>query len=309
MKQAAFGILIAVLLMAAFGCNKRVTSPIDTELPDSSRINVPVFGQNASFDLVAWNVENFPKLGTTTVTDVAEIMNDLNADIYAMEEVSDTVSFRDLLAKLKDYDGTYSTDVYSFGTYQKTAVIYNKNLIRISNKKMLFPNDSYSFPRPPLQVSVSATRDSKTFDFNLIVLHLKASAGAENEARRRSAVKKLKEYLDTEIASGQEKDYIVVGDWNDILSDPAASNVFQVLLDDSLNYRFLTKPLSKYPDQNASYIGYSSGSLIDQILISADVFPEYSGGNTQVIKIDQYFNNYVSEVSDHRPVGANFPVF
>jgi len=226
-----------------------------------------------------------------------------------MQEIADTNAFRELINSLNDYDGIYSDDVYSSGEYQKTAILYKKSLITLSQKASLFTDDSYSFPRPPLQAYITASSNQKTFDFTLIVVHLKASGGSENEARRRSACQKLKNYLDSKIAAGGDKDYIVAGDWNDILTDPPSENVFQVFLSDTLHYRFLTRELATDPLNNATYIGSSYRSVIDHILITSDVFPEYDAGTTEVIKVDRFFNKYVYEVSDHRPVGALFPVF
>lgn len=299
-------LLVSVLILIALSCNHRNSTSNEQEIPDSVRINIPAFGADNSLEIVTWNIENFPKLNQRTVSDVVEIVKDLDADLYGMEEIADTTSFRILLDSLGDYDGTYSTDQYGPGNYQKTAVLYKKNVIQITNKEMLFTNDSYSFPRPPLKVYATAHKDTHIFDFTFIILHLKAFGDSESQARRRSACEILKNYLDTEIVVSPDKDYIVVGDWNDELTDLPPDNVFQVFLDDPDDYRFLTLSI---PSGDYSYIGGSFRSNIDQILITSDAEQEYNGGTTGVIKIDQYFSAYVSEVSDHRPVGAVFPVF
>jgi exonuclease III len=306
--HSLYFILFLVLLLILDGCNKRVNSPVDDTIPDSLRIDLPRFGSDVSFEAISWNIQNFPRLGDQTVQDVAEIVQDLDADIFGMEEIEDTSSFRNLLSMLPEYDGIYSDDIYSGGEYQKTAIIFKNEMISVSNKTMLFSDDSYSFPRPPLQVYVRAFHNQKYFDFTLIVLHLKASGGEENEARRRSACVKLKNYLDVEIANSSDKDYMVMGDWNDELNDPTADNVFQVFLNDPLNYTFLTQSLLNDPVANATYIG-SFTSIIDQILISEDLQAEYLNGYLQVIKVDQVFSAYTYEVSDHRPVAVKFFVF
>lgn len=300
--------VIGILLALLWGCNKRINSPSEQKVADSLRIDLPRFGSDVSFEAITWNIQNFPRLGDQTILDIVEIINDVDADLFALQEIEDTVSFRRLLSLLPGYDGLYSDDVYSGGEYQKTAVIYKTDMIHISGKQMLFTDDSYSFPRPPLRVYVQAFHHEKWFDFTLIVLHLKASGGAENEARRRSACNKLKNYLDNEIAISSDKDFMVMGDWNDELNDPPADNVFQVFLDDPLNYIFLTQGLLNDPIQNATYIG-SFNSIIDQVLISKEVLDEYTNGYTQVIKIDEFFSAYTYEVSDHRPVGVKFFVF
>lgn len=301
------GIVGVIAVGLFFACNQRVTSPEDETVPDSTRIQLPVFGSEYSLDIVTWNIQNFPKLGNQTVTDVAEIIRDLDADIYGMQEIEDTLSFRQLINNLPEYDGIYSSDIYGGGEYQKTAVVYRKNLVVISDKEMLFTNDSYSFPRPPLKVYIRAGSPPQQFDFTLIVQHLKALEGEENEARRRSACEELKRYLDQQIVSNADKDFIVIGDWNDELDDPVADNVFQVFLNDPQNYWFLTEIFARNASNNNTYIGFPS--VIDHILITGDLRNEYTGGTIQVLKIDQQFSAYVYEVSDHRPVGVRFPVF
>lgn len=299
---------LAFLYFLINGCNQRINNPVQVVLPDSQRINIPAFGKDSSFDLISWNIQNYPKLNEQTVSNVAEIITDLDAEIFGMQEIEDTSSFRQLLILLPEYDGVYSTDVYNSGTYQKTAVIYKKSIVQISDREMLFTGDSYSFPRPPLKVYVEVTYPQSSFDFTLIVLHLKALGGSENEARRRSACEKLKNYLDAEIAGATDMDYIVIGDWNDELNDPISQNVFQVFLNNPQNYTFLTKELANDPVNNATYIG-GYQSVIDHILISEDVKQEYANGQTEVLKLDLFFSAYVYEVSDHRPVGANFMIF
>jgi hypothetical protein len=298
-------VVIGVLTLLLTKCNQRNSTAPDEELPDSVRIDIPSFGTDNSLDIVSWNVENFPKLSEQTVEDVTSIVKELDADIYGMVEISDTTSFRMLINNLDGYNGIYSTDQYGAGNYQKTAVLFKKNIVSISNKEMLFTDD-YDFPRPPLKVYVTAQKGAQLFDFTFIVLHLKAYADPESEARRRSACQKLKNYIDGKLGSSPDKDYIVVGDWNDELTDPPPDNVFQVFLDDTADYRFLTLDL---PSGDYTYIGGSFRSNIDQILITANAESEYDSGTTSVIKIDQYFNAYVNEVSDHRPVGSVFPVF
>jgi predicted extracellular nuclease len=303
-----FAVFTFIILVIFLSCNKRINTTDDNEISDPNRISIPAFGSDSSLELLTWNVQNFPLLENKTVVNVSEIILDLDVDLIGFQEIADTNSFRELLRLIPNYDGIYSLDIYGGGDYQKTAIVYKKNVIQISQIKMLFPDDGYSFPRPPLQVNVLAGKDQNIFDFTMIVLHLKAFGGAENEARRRSACQKLKSYLDIEILNSQDKDFIVVGDWNDELDDPVNENVFQIFLNDSLNYRFLTYELAKNPTSNATYIG-NFQSVIDHMLISKDMQIEYDTGVTEVLKIDSFFSPYRNEVSDHRPVGAKFPVF
>jgi endonuclease/exonuclease/phosphatase family metal-dependent hydrolase len=139
-----------------------------------------------------------------------------------------------------------------------------------------------------------------------MVLHLKAGSKESDRLRRAGACRLLKCYLDSVITNGGEPDFVVTGDFNDRLDASSAENVFLPFLDDSLDYRFLTLLLvgnSYY----SSIIG--SDVIFDHILVSAEVLPEYSGGKTVTVRLDDFITDYTRIISDHRPVMAIFPVF
>lgn len=261
-------------------------------------------GTAETLEVATWNIQNFP-LQSSTVELVTKTIAALDIDLYAIQEISDTTAFGDLLSRLPGYDGFFSSDSYSWG-YLKTGVIYRRSIISVSQIEQLFEDDWYAFTRPPLEAHVVAERDGHRFDFVLIVVHLKAGGDEEDVDRRRQAAQKLKAYLDEQIATAEEKDYIVAGDWNDEIDDPPADNAFTVFIDDSMDYRFLTAPLAGQWE-DASYPRY--GSLIDHILISQDAYSEYQGGQTKTLRLDDELPEYSSEISDHRPVMATFPVF
>ncbi len=291
--------LLLILLLAA-ACGERRQTSVDPTEPGY----VTPRGQEDTFELVTWNLEYFPQT-VNTVEEVAQIIEALDVDLYAIQEINDTTAFRDLLSLLPEYDGLFSDDVYSWG-YLKTGLIYKRSQISVNQVRLIFEDDWYAFTRPPLVARITAQQYGERFDFVLIVLHLKAGSNAEDQDRRLEAVEKLKNYLDDEIASSSEKDYIVAGDWNDELDDPAGSNVFLAFLQDPIDYQFLTASLVG-KQQDASYPRY--GSLIDHILISQDAFTEYEAGYTETLRLDEEVDGYSIEVSDHRPVMAVFPVF
>ncbi len=289
---------ISLLVISCGRREKRILN--DVPLP-----SVTPKGDDETLEIVTWNIETFPLAGETTVGEVQRIIEDLDVDLFAVQEISDTVAFRQLLQGLPDYNGLYSKDNYR-DWYQKTGVIYKKNLITILNVGQIYTDDHYAFPRPPLVMTVVAQANGQRFDFRLLVLHLKAGPDSTDLKRRREAAKKLKAYLDSQIASSEEKDFVVAGDWNDQINDPPGENAFTVFIEDSLDYRFLTFPLAGDP-HFASYPRYSS--LIDHILISKDAIDEYRGGTTTTLRLDDELPNYFQDISDHRPVMAKFPVF
>jgi len=265
---------------------------------------LPAVGTDTTLELATWNIQNFPKLGDSTVRRVRSLIRGLDLDIYALQEIEDTLAFIRLLAELSGYSGLYSSDDY--GTYyQKTAVIYRNDIVTVTDVEQLFwGNDS--FPRPPLKMTVTGRHNHGEFEFRLIVLHLKAGSGSSDRARRAGACRMLKAYLDSALAQGQEQNWVVVGDWNDLLLDPPDENVFQPFLDDTLNYRFLTWTIAG----NQYYSSLVSGAgIFDHLLVTRSVLEEYTGGTTVTLRLDDKLPEYPNVVSDHRPVLATFPIF
>jgi len=265
------------------------------------------FGEESTLEIVTWNIQEFPKEGQTTINKVEKIIRDSDIDIFAIQEITDTSSFNQLVANLSEYDGLYSEDTYN-GYYLKTGIIYKKDMIEITSYSQLFWGDWYAFTRPPLLLGIKAEKDGNLFDFNLIILHLKSGSGWKEIDRRRAAACSLKNYIDGKVAIEEEKDYIVAGDWNDEIDDTEEENSFNVFIADSINYKFLTWPLAG----NQYYASWPHSpyySLIDHILISKDCFDEFDNGSIETLRLDDDIINYFQIISDHRPVMAKFPVF
>jgi len=306
-KSISIFIFILTSILVLVSCIEKITDPDNSDNDSTETKLVQKVGSDASFEIMTWNIENFPLSGATTVNNVKTIIRNLDVDFIAVQEIGSISSFNTLLDSLAGWNGALSSD--SYGTwYQKTGFIYKSEFISISNVKNIFdgPDDWYAFPRPPLTGYVEIKDAGGTkFNFHIIVLHLKASGGDDNEARREAACEDLKVYIDAEIAAGADPDFMVLGDWNDEITDSADRNVFNSFLDNPAQYSFLTSGMSgKY-----SYISTTYRSLIDHILISENIKQAYGNGNTDVLYLDSEFRKYPSEVSDHRPVVAIFDGF
>jgi len=260
-------------------------------------------GTDTTFEVVTWNVHEFPGSGFRTIDTLAILINDLDIDMIAFQEIADTVSFRGLLTRLPGWAGVYAPYDYPSTPYIKTAVIWRTDRATVNYIEQLFTGYSYQFPRPPIHVYATVNCGGGQFDFHLIDMHLKALSDQESQARRRAAILMLKAYLDVNVPAAPDHDWMVVGDWNDELEDPQSENVFWPLLIDSLDYRFLTLPMAGIPYWS-SYPSLSS--LIDHIMIASDANLEYDGGTTITLRLDDEYGNYSYRISDHRPVMAMF---
>ncbi len=300
LKTSIYLFVICFLLLSS-GCKTSEEVVIEDEIVHS----LERVGLDDSLELVTWNMLNFPDNGNRSIESYKLIIENLDVDIYAVQEIADTWSFDNLMNDLSDYDGLYSDDTYG-SSYQKTGIIYKKNMFTILSVDQIYEDRDYEFPRPPLVVKLRVNKGDFSNEFFLIIVHLKAFQGTEELDRRRGAVRLLKEFMDSRINIDDEKDYIIAGDWNDELTDSASENCFTLLLNDPESYKFLTLEIADDP----LYSSYPSwGSLIDHILISRSLFDDYEGGSTTTLLIGSRIADYFSNVSDHLPVISFFPVF
>ncbi len=263
-------------------------------------------GSDSTFDLVTWNVHefysDFRRLDTLAI-----LVSNLDVDMVAFQEIADTIAFAGLLQRLPGWNGLFAPYDYPGYPYMKTAVIWRTDRASVTYQGQLFVGNQFQFPRPPLHVTATANLGSGVFDFHLIVLHLKAGGTDDDRLRRQAGILMLKAYLDNNIPGDPEQDWIVVGDYNDILDDVQGLNVFWPLLTDSTDYRFLTLPMAgnpywaSFPSDDPNY-----NSLIDHLLISTYANDEYGGGNTITLRLDDEYSNYANRISDHRPVMGQF---
>ncbi len=284
--------LLAGLIIIAFFSSCTIRDGSDTETNEP--IVTPIGNKNY-FEIATWNIEWFPKNNAKTVNLVKDIIRDIDIDLIAVQEIASIKSFNTLVDSLPGWKGVLSNDQYSNGTYQKTGILYKSDFISISSVYNIFENDSYPFPRPPLSAYVEIKDiNGVQYNFSVIILHLKAFSGDSNEQRRKEAILKLEDFISNEIDNGADADFIVLGDWNDRVSDAENDNVFLPFLDKPDQYSLITENFT---------------TLIDHILITSGSLDEYGSGETEVLDLQKQLYNYSSDVSDHLPVMARFKGF
>ena len=104
-------------------------------------------------------------------------------------------------------------------------------------------------------------------------MHLKCCNDGYNRRVQSSDI--LYEYLKNSIQLGFVN-HIVVGDWNDDISDSYSQNSFNIFLDDQDSFKYVTYE-NAHSNSNTydSFPGFGSGSFIDHIMISSDLFEEF----------------------------------
>ncbi len=263
------------------------------------------FGTDTTLDILTWNIEHFPKNGETTIYNVKEIIENLNADIIAIQEVSDISSFNQMVEELDGYNG-YLESTY----FRGLAYIYKTDVIQINDIYEIYTTSEYwsYFPRNPMVMDFNY----KEQRFIIINNHFKCCGDGylnlenqdDEETRRYHASRLLKEYIDTNFS---EANVLLVGDLNDVLTDNETHNIFQNFIDDTNNFLFADIEIANDSSSNWSYPTWPSH--LDHILITNELFDDFQNqkSSIEVIKIEDYLTNgwseYDTNITDHRPVG------
>lgn len=266
------------------------------------------FGTDSSLEVMTWNIEWFPKSGSVTMDSVATIIQALDLDIYAIQEVSDTTAFKQMVDSIDNYEYYF----YS-GYFAGLAYVYKTDAITVNNIFEIYTTEPYwrPFPRSPMVMSITYNGDN----YYIINNHLKAFSDGEidyndpwdNETRRYDACNYLKQYIDTALPNSK---VIVLGDMNDVLTNSSPNNVFQNIIDDPTNFQFADMDIATGSSTNWSYPGYPSH--IDHIFITNELYEEFNndGSAIETLKIGDYmaggFMAYDTFISDHYPVAIRF---
>jgi len=262
------------------------------------------FSNQNSFDIITWNLEWFPKQGTTTVDSLKNIIEIIDAEIIALQEINNVSEFNQLINKLDFYNG-YSTNTSNLNL----GYIYKKTL-NIDSIYTILNSENYFFAgRLPLVMEMEYGEE----DYVIINNHFKCcgdgildfSNNNDEEYRRFSAINLLKTYIDSNYSN---KNVLILGDLNDLIEESYTNNVFTPIINDSINYLIADKYI---PFQNTVYWSYPTWpSHLDHIIINQNLFDNLSDiyQDVKTIRIDNYlgsFQIYDNIISDHLPVGIN----
>ncbi len=269
------------------------------------------FGTDSTFEVMTWNIEQFPKNGQSTVDSVKKILTELDVDVYALQEIEDTTAFKQMVNSIDGYDYYIQVEDDQGDYYLPLTYMYKTDEVEINDLYERFTSMDRPFPRAPLIMKMTFSGE----DYVIMNNHFKAMGDGkldpddswDEETRRLEASNEIKDYIDKTLS---DKQVMVVGDLNDELTDDSENNVFQPFLDDPDNYKFADMEIAEGSTSYWSYPGYPSH--IDHILITNELFEEFNKESTvtKTIRIDDYYNggfsSYENNVSDHRPVALKF---
>ncbi|MBN2601187.1 MAG: endonuclease/exonuclease/phosphatase family protein, partial [Candidatus Marinimicrobia bacterium] len=306
--KAASSDSISYRISAASGKSfSQRTSDMALKLGSLSLDNL-YFGSDHTFEIITWNVQNFPRRNGATITSLAEAVNSLDVDIVALQEIESSSSFNSLVDSLTNYRGYKANSAYAD---LDLAVLYNTTSVTIDSIYEIYPREYSAFPRRPLVMHCQW----KNIPLVIINNHYKCCGDGvinradddDEEYRRFRASELLVNYIQEHLANDW---LILVGDFNDEVTDNQSNNVFQPFIELSSSFKISDMSIAA---GNSSLWSYPTWpSHIDHIIISDELFDEFEDNSSviQTILIDHYFssgwNEYALTISDHRPVGLKF---
>jgi exonuclease III len=293
---------VAILTFLCLGAHAQVTQ----------------IGSDSLLDIGCWNIEwfgdatNGPSDELLQYTNVKNILNNTDIDIWGLAEVSNPTTFNSLLTEMVKYDAVVST----FSQTQKTALIWKKNKFDVINSGNILTESIYNYDfagRPPLEVVLRSKDTLPTDTFYCYVLHLKANTGNQSEkessyTRRKNAAGYLKTFLDQ---NRKQKKVIVLGDWNDDLDESIVSvngnylvSPFANFISDSSRYFYPSLWLTTSNKQST----VSFPNMIDHHLISSSLKDSFYIQNSALVMTQtaSQIPNFGNSTSDHYPILSKY---
>jgi endonuclease I/V8-like Glu-specific endopeptidase/endonuclease/exonuclease/phosphatase family metal-dependent hydrolase len=314
-------------LMGYFGALGRIPTSVGAESA-LERVVDSYRGEAKDVDIGFWNIEWFNKFYTSKLERVAQIILQMNLDVWAFEESSPQAT----RALVENLSSQYQAD-YGFAASepdapagkQSTTLIWNRktvecqpiqwpekidrwfgldstafqdasDLVLESNSSSLTLEkvDGKIFDRYPglFKVSTVNRGAGKEVDFFVVPLHLKAMG--EGSKRRALASRILAVAVQTMITEFQaDADWILGGDLNATLASGDLSNLSRGQL----------KAISASDEAEGAftYVKQPHRSLIDHIFLSPNLSQLVDEEDYFIVAKDRTLPDYLS-VSDHRPV-------
>lgn len=315
--------------------SRNYTGTINVATTGATSVAVSVSGNTYdvanTLEVVNWNVEWFgsatmgPTNDNQQATNVASVLNSLNADVYALAEIVDTVRLRNMVAAMPGY----AYRVSDFGSYadnrtdpdyadaQKLAFVYRTSVVSNPQFTAFFrctqaqncPEFNYwSSGRFPFVMTANVTLNGITKQVSFVLIHAKANTSptATSYARRKSGADGLKAKLDTDYPTAN---FVILGDFNDDLDQTITTGItppvtsYSAFTNDAANYPAPTLALSLAGKK--STVSYND--VIDHVVNSNEMYAYYIPASAEIqSQVAGQIASYGSTTSDHYPVMTRY---
>ena len=255
----------------------------------------PIVADPVPLRLVSWNMRQLGADGGSAIHSAA-FLEGLSADVISVQEISTEAAFADLRQRLPAFDGALGELGPASGSLRQ-AIFWRSATLKAGPINSLMQDQPDIFPRPPLHARFELRGDAAPArGFETISIHFKASKTERDEQRRIEALTMLEQHM--RVLSASDDEVLLMGDYNEALSDPRATDAFAPFTSSPERYRFLTAPLA-----DAGVVTFLPARLLfDHLVMTRGLDGELDGGAPVVHRFDQQQADFQSKLSDHLPV-------
>jgi methionine-rich copper-binding protein CopC/endonuclease/exonuclease/phosphatase family metal-dependent hydrolase len=291
-----------------------------------------------TLEVVNWNIEWFgsTSLGPTNdnqqETNIRTIMQNIGADVFALEEVVSEPRLANIVSQMPGYsyvlcDYGSHTNPFEGGAgplseAQKEALVYKTALFPggVTTQALVtngvntaadLSNPAYNYfssGRYPFMVTGTTTLNGVTKQIRFVIVHAKANTSptATAYARRKASADTLRYTLNTLYPNDN---IIMLGDFNDDLDSTITDGIspklssYKSFTDDNTNFFSPTLALSLAGKK--STVSYND--VIDHVMLSNEMQCSYMPGTANILTdVSGLVTNYGSTTTDHYPVFTRY---
>ena len=291
-----------------------------------------------TLEVVNWNIEWFgsPSLGPTNDNqqeqNVKTILQNLGADVYALQEVVSESRLANVVSQMPGYSYVLSdfgsrtnpnqTGASPLSEAQKLGMIYKTSLFPggVTTQALLsaginsaadITNPAYNWfssGRFPYMVTGTTTLNGVTKTLRFVIVHAKANTSPTltSYARRKAGNDSLRIFLN---ANYPTDNIIMLGDFNDDLDSTITAGItpklssYKSFTDDAANFFAPTLALSLAGKK--STVSYND--VIDHVMLSKEMECSYLPASANILTdVTSLVANYGSSTTDHYPVFTRY---
>lgn len=291
------------------GPNDHISQALNKFVPEN------LAGTDRFLDIVNWNIRYFNELDPARIELIAQIMTEINADIFVLQEIADG-ALNTVAERLRSAAaGLYKVAYGRTGGEQRVAFLYDTEWVRakddfgelFSDEPNVLPGTRKRiFPRLPFHGLFEGRSEDGRLDFHLTGVHLKAYMGPEDDGveQRRLSARRIAQWVQ-EVED--ERDILVVGDWNKVPSAPE----WKVLrdLEKAGHVRFHEW---NHEDEGSHFYRSATPTRIDIVMVSDEITKVAVEQEAKVIPWKNVFTSaalrkeLIKTISDHMPVISRF---
>lgn len=316
LQKLAYPLTALLLLLAACGTPYQPEEDPDEEQEEQEETieqNDPV-PPDGILETVTWNLLGYgtgftgPSDQELQTENIVEVVDSLDADLYAFQEVNGQEPLNDIVQYMEDYSGFTAEHV---GQQQKMAFVFNTNTIdSVSSGPITEGQNSNAWAgRYPLYFEFDYNYEGERYPIYAVVIHAKAFDDQESYERRKTAAQDLYDYLQEQ---KPEANIVFLGDYNDDVDesiyepggDPEETP-YQAFVENPDHFEVVTKTLSESGE--SSTVNYPD--MIDHITMSNELYSFYMDGSADAYtEVEDFIDNYGETTSDHYPIWSKFDV-